>query len=461
MTPEIFKPHNYQNYAIEKIISCPAAALFLDMGLGKTVSTLTAAAELLHNYFDTAKVLVIAPLRVARDTWSRETYKWAHTRYLKIAKALGSVSDRIQVLNTIADIYVINRENVEWLVEYYGKKWPFDMVVIDESSSFKSSKSKRFRALRKVRPLIKRIVELTGTPRPNGLMDLWAQMYLLDRGERLGKTITSYREKYFEPDKRNRTTIYSWKPKPGAEQEIYAKISDICVSMRAEDWLEMPERIDNTIHVNLPAEAKAKYKQLERDLLLPTAGGDIVANTAAVLSNKLLQMANGAVYDENGRVKVIHDAKLATMDELIDVANGESILVLYWFQHDLERLKAHHPKARVLDTPQDIEDWNAGRIPVMLAQPASIGHGLNLQDGGHIIIWFGLTWSLELYQQANARLLRQGQSHSSVIIHHLVAVGTMDESVMKVLEGKAVGQDAMMEAVKARIEKVRREVDAA
>jgi len=456
MVPNVYEPKVYQDYATGRIIDLPATALFLEMGMGKTVSTLTAIKELLHNLFDVAKVLVIAPLRVADDTWSRESEKWVHTRYLKIAKVLGSESERLRALQEKADIYCINRENVEWLVEYYGKKWPFDMVVIDESSSFKSPKARRFKALRKVRPFIKRIVELTGTPRPNSLMDLWAQIYLLDRGERLGNTVTGYRERYFEPDKRNRTTIFSWKPKPGAEEAIYAKLADICVSMQAKDWLDLPERIDNFIPVKLPAAAYEQYKRLEKDLLLPMVGGDIVANTASVLSNKLLQMANGAAYDENGKVTKIHDAKLTALDDIVESANGEPVLVFYWYKHDLERLQAHYPKARILDTAKDIADWNAGKVPIMLAHPASVGHGLNLQDGGHRIVWFGLTWSLELYQQANARLYRQGQLHS-VIIHHLVAVGTVDELVARSLDGKAEGQETMMKAVKALIEQVRRE----
>ncbi|WP_422447841.1 SNF2-related protein [Thermoanaerobacterium sp. DL9XJH110] len=452
-----FIPHTYQKYAIQRILEQPAVGLFLDMGMGKTVCALTAAAELLHDRFEVTRVLVIAPLRVAEDTWSREAEKWDHLKYLRIAKVLGSEQQRVAALNSDADIYVINRENVEWLVNYFGKRWPFDMVIIDELSSFKSSKARRFRALRKVRPLIKRIMGLTGTPAPNGLIDLWAQIYLLDQGERLGKTITGYRERYFEPDKRSRTVIYSWKPKPGAEKAIFEKLSDICVSMRAEDWLEMPERIDRVIPVQLPQEAQEQYKRLERDLLLPFADGDIVANTAAVLSNKLLQMANGAVYDENRGVKVLHNTKLEVLEEIIEAANGKPVLVFYAYRHDLDRLKAYFPKARTLDTAKDINDWNSGKIPILLAHPASAGHGLNLQAGGHIIVWFGLVWSLELYQQANARLCRQGQTHS-VIVHHLVAEGTIDEDVMKALSNKVKGQDALLEAVKARIEKYQKEM---
>lgn len=415
--------------------------------VSKTVCALTAAAELLYDRFEVTKVLVIAPLRVADTVWPAEVRKWDHLQHLKISKVLGSERERLNALNATADIYVINRENTEWLVTHYGQKWPFDMVVVDELSSFKSPKAKRFRALRKVRPLIKRIVGLTGTPAPNGLIDLWSQIYLLDQGERLGKTVTGYRNRYFDPDKRNRAVIYSWKPKPEAEQAIYEKLSDLCVSMKAEDWLEMPERIDRTIPVQIP---KAKYHQLERDLLLPFGDADVVANTAAVLSNKLLQMANGAVYDEDSGVQEIHNAKLDALEDVIEAANGRPVLVFYAYRHDLDRLKKRFPGARALSTEQDIEDWNAGRISVLLAHPASAGHGLNLQAGGDTIVWFGLTWSLELYQQANARLYRQGQERS-VIVHHLVAEGTIDEDVMGALGGKATGQDALLAAVKARI----------
>jgi len=396
---------------------------------------------------------------VAEDTWAREAAKWDHLRYLRIAKILGPEKQRLAALNIDADIYVINRENVVWLVEHCGKRWPFDMVIIDELSSFKSNKAQRFRALRKVRPLIKRIVGLTGTPAPNGLIDLWPQVYLLDRGERLGKTIRGYRERYFVPGRRNRTTVFNWIPKPEAEKAIYDKLSDICVSMSANDWLELPERIDNFIPVQLSPEAREQYRRLERDLLLPLAGSDVVANTAAALSIKLLQMANGAVYDENGLAKEIHNAKLEALEDILEAANGQPVLVYYSFRHDLERLqrylKKHKP--RQLKYQADIEDWNRGEIPVLLAHPASAGHGLNLQAGGHIIVWFGLTWSLELYQQANARLDRQGQQQG-VIVHHLVAEGTVDEDVKRALEGKALGQEALLSAVKARIEGVRANV---
>lgn len=448
----IFKPHIYQEHAIQKILDLPAVGLFLDMGMGKTVCALTAIVELLHNCFEVAKVLIIAPKRVAEDTWSREINKWDHTKHLKIVKVLGTTKQRINALESSADIYVINRENTEWLVNFYKKDWPFDMVVIDELSSFKSSKARRFRALRKVRPFIKRIVGLTGTPAPNGLIDLWSQLYLLDQGERLGKTVTGYRERYFEPGKRDprRGIVFDWKPKPMAEEAIYGKISDICISLRAKDYLKLPERINNVIPVSLPATARKKYEQLERDLLLPFAESDVVADTAAVLSNKLLQMANGAVYDENGGVKYIHNAKLEALEDVIEAANGKPVLVYYAYRHDRDRIKAKFPNARSLDTEKDIIDWNDGKIDLLITHPASAGHGLNLQAGGHIIVWFGLVWSLELYQQANARLDRQGQQHS-VIVHHLVAEGTIDEDVMKAIEGKAVGQEALLEAVKARI----------
>lgn len=447
-----FKPHAYQEYAIQRIIDHPAAGLFLDMGMGKTVSTLTAVAELLHNRFEVSKVLVVAPLRVAEDTWSRETEKWEHTQYLKVSKILGPEPKRLEALGTPADIYVINRENVEWLVNHYKNRWPFDMVVIDELSSFKSSKAKRFRALRKVRPFIKRIVGLTGTPAPNSLIDLWPQLYLLDQGERLGKTMTGYRERYFSPDKRNQNIIYSWRLKEDAEKAIHDRISDICISVQARDWLQLPERIVNIVPVKMDDEARAKYDQLEKDLLLPLNDADVVADTAAVLSNKLLQMANGAVYDEDKGVQEIHDAKLQALEDVIEAANGKPVLVFYSYQHDLSRIQAKFKQAKILEDGKDIAKWNKSEIPMLLAHPASAGHGLNLQDGGHIIVWFGLTWSLELYQQANARLDRQGQKNK-VIIHHLVAEGTMDENVMKSLEGKADGQNALLEAVKARIEK--------
>jgi len=396
---------------------------------------------------------VIAPLRVAQSTWSGEIEKWDHLQGLRLAKVLGSEKQRIGALHHPADIYIINRENTEWLVDYYGRKWPFDMVIIDELSSFKNPRSKRFRALRKVRPLIKRIVGLTGTPAPNGLMDLWSQIYLLDQGERLGKTLTGYRNRYFDPGRRNQNIVFEWIPKPFAEEAIYEKISDICVSMKAEDWLQLPGRIDNVLEIELPEKAKSQYKQLEKDLILPLVDSDVTAANAAVLANKLLQMANGAIYDEFGEAKEIHSAKLDALEEVVEAANGKPVMVAYAYKHDLgrirKRLKKYNP--RTLDSDQDVQDWNAGKIQVLLLHPASGGHGLNLQTGGNIIVWFGLTWSLEYYQQTRARLYRQGQTER-VIIHHIVAKGTMDENVLKVLTGKAATQNDLMEAVKARIE---------
>lgn len=449
----IFRPHSYQQFAIQKIIDQPASGLFLDMGLGKTVCTLTAINDLLYDYFDTSKALVIAPLRVAEDTWSSEVEKWDHLKHMRVSKVLGSEKDRIAALSRRADVYTINRENVEWLINYFGKKWPFDFVIVDELSSFKSPKAKRFRALRKVRPMIKRIVGLTGTPAPNSLLDLWAQIYLLDQGERLGKTVTGYRERYFTPGKRNQMIIYEWKLKPGADEAIYEKLSDLCISMKSEDWLELPERVNNPVIVKLSPVEQERYKQLERDSILLNPGGDIVANMAAGLTGKLLQLANGAVYDEHGTPQEFHNAKLEALDELIDAANGKPVLVFYAYRHDLARLKARYKKAGTLDTSKDIADWNAGKIPILLAHPASAGHGLNLQAGGHIIVWFSLPWSLELYQQGNKRLDRQGQTEN-VIVHHLIAEGTIDEDVMRVLGAKEKGQNALLEAVKARIEKI-------
>lgn len=450
-----FKPHKYQEYAIDRIMDTPAVGLFLEMGLGKTVITLTAIERLLYDSFDAVKVLVIAPKRVAEDTWSRESIKWNHTKHLRISKILGDKKKREAALKADADIYVINRENVPWLVGHLGQKWPFDTVVIDELSSFKSASAQRFRALRRVRPLVKRVIGLTGTPAPNGLLDLWAQVYLLDLGERLGTTISGYRDRYFLAGAKSGHVVYEWKQKKESEENIHKQIADMCISMKAEDWLNMPKRIDSVVPLALSDKARAQYEQLERDLLLPMAGADIVANTAAVLSNKLLQMANGAAYDEQRGVREIHNVKLDALEDVIEAANGHPVLVFYSYKHDLSRIKERFLQARTLDTSDDIAAWNDGNIQMLLAHPASAGHGLNLQDGGNIIVWFGLTWSLELYQQANARLHRQGQTRS-VIVHHLIAEGTIDEDVMAALEGKAVGQDALMSAVKARIEKIAR-----
>lgn len=409
-----------------------------------------------NTYFDAGKILVIAPLRVAQDTWSRETAKWDHLQHITISKILGSRTQREKALKAEADVYVINRENVPWLVSMTGSEWPFDTVVIDELSSFKSSKSKRFRALRRVRPLMQRIIGLTGTPTPNGLHDLWAQLYLLDQGERLGRTITGYRDRYFTPGRRDGHIVYEWKQKDEAENRVYEKISDICVSMSAKDWLDLPERVERMVPVTLTASTRKKYEKLEKDLLLPFEDSDVTADTAAVLSNKLLQIANGAVYDENKDVQEVHHAKLDALEDLIEAANGKTILCFYTYKHDLSRIMKRFPEAKKLEGPEDIKAWNKGEIPLLLTHPASAGHGLNLQDGGHNIVWFGLTWSLELYQQANARLDRQGQKER-VIIHHLVAENTLDETVSSRLADKTAGQDALLEAVKARIEKVKEE----
>ncbi len=446
-----YKPYPYQIRAHNWIIDHPAAGLFLEMGLGKTVITLSAVNELLYDRFEITRVLVIAPLRVAATVWAEEAKKWDHLKHLRVSKVLGDRKQRIAALKADADIYVVNRENVEWLCGMYTTgSWPFDMVVVDELSSFKSAQAARFRALRRMRPHVQRIVGLTGTPAPNGLIDLWAQVYLLDRGERLGKTLGGYRQRYFNEGRRNAQIVFNWVPKPGADEAIYELLSDLCVSMKAEDYLHLPDRFDRVVPVILPAEAKRQYDQLEHDLILPLADGQITAQSAAVVTNKLLQLANGACYDEDRSIHRIHDAKLDALQDLIEAANGQPVLCYYGYQHDLQRIMEKFPGARQLSTAQDVEDWNAGKVPLMLAHPDSAGHGLNLQAGGHILVWFGLTWSLEKYQQANARLHRQGQKQP-VTVFHLVAQGTMDEQVVKILAGKERRQDALIEAVKARL----------
>lgn len=442
-----YKPHDYQRYASEFIIKNPYCGLILDMGLGKTVITLSALWELLLDYFTVGRVLVIAPKRVAEDTWSREFMKWDHLAGLKISKVLGTKQQREDALKAEADIFIINRENVAWLVENH--KWDFDTVVIDELSSFKSNKAQRFKALKKVRPQIQRMIGLTGTPSPNSLIDLWPQMYLLDMGERLGRYITGYRERFFVPDKRNKEIIYSYKLRPGAEQKIYSLISDICISMKACDYLQMPERIDSRVEVVMSEKEQKLYDRLEEDMVLKVGEDELDAVNAAALSNKLSQMANGAVYDENKKVLPIHERKLDALEDLIEAANGKPVLVAYWFKHDKDRIKQRFD-VREIDTAKDIADWNEGKIPVALIHPASAGHGLNLQDGGSAIIWFGLTWSLELYLQLNARLWRQGQKNT-VVVQHIITKGTVDEDVMKALERKDAGQSALIDAVRARI----------
>ncbi len=443
----IYNPHEYQDYAKEFIIGHPVSLLLLDMGLGKTVITLTALWELLLDYFQIRRVLVIAPLRVARDTWTGECEKWEHLNGIKISTVLGSEKERKTALSQSANVYVINRENVEWLVQQGD--WDFDMIIIDELSSFKSHKAKRFKALKKVRPKAYRIVGLTGTPAPNGLMDLWAEIGILDMGQRLGRFIGVYRERFFLPDKRSRDMVYSYKPREGAEEHIYKLISDIAISMKAVDYLDMPECIYNQVEVKLDQKEYGLYRKLEKDMLLPFDGGDVDAVNAAGLAGKLLQMANGAVYDENGEVRKIHDRKLEALEDLLEAANGKPVLVAYWYKHDKQRIQERF-SAMELDSSEDFRKWSAGDIPFALIHPASAGHGLNLQAGGSTLIWFGLTWSLELYWQMNARLWRQGQKET-VIIHHLIAKGTMDEQAMNSLEKKERGQSALVDAVKVRI----------
>ncbi len=442
-----YKPHDYQSYAAEFIISHPVCALMLDMGLGKTVITLSALLLLLYDYFLSGRVLVIAPKRVAEDTWGRELEKWEHLAGLTMSKVLGTEKEREAALLADADIYVINRENVAWLCENH--EWNFDTVVIDELSSFKSNKAQRFKALKKVRPKIARIIGLTGTPAPNGLLDLWPQMYLLDMGKRLGRFIGGYREQFFLPDKRNRDIIYSYKPKAGAEQKIYKLISDICISMKACDYLEMPPLVSSRVEVTMSEKEKRLYAAMESEMVLSVGEDELDAGNAAALTGKLLQMANGAVYGEDRKVLEIHQRKLDALEDLIEAANSKPLLVAYWFKHDRDRIKKRFD-IRDIDTTEDIADWNAGKIPVALIHPASAGHGLNLQDGGSTIVWFGLTWSLELYQQLNARLWRQGQKNT-VVIEHLITRGTVDEDVMSVLEKKDATQSALIEAVKAGI----------
>lgn len=444
-----FKPHKYQEFATNFIIENPITAIFLEMGLGKSVITLTAIYELMLERFEVDRVLVIAPLRVARNTWPEEIEKWSHLKGLTYAVAVGTEKERLEALYSDAHIYIINRENVEWLIARSGIDFNFDMVVIDELSSFKSHQSKRFKSLMKVRPNIKRIVGLTGTPSSNGLMDLWAEYRLLDMGERLGKFIGRFRESYFDPDKRNQHMIFSYKPKPGAEEAIYEKISDITISMKGTDYLKLPDLIMNEMSVSLNQKEKETLDVMKRDLITTIKGEDITASNAAALSNKLLQMANGAVYDDNGSVTQIHDRKLEKLEDIIEAANGKPVLIAYWFKHDLLRIQNRF-KVEVLTSSDSIKKWNGGKIQIAAIHPASAGHGLNLQAGGSTLVWFGLTWSLELYQQTNARLYRQGQTET-VIIHHLIAKDTMDERVMDALNKKNNTQSALIDAVKATL----------
>ena len=445
--------HDYQKYAVRFIEEHPIAALFLDMGLGKTITTLTAIHNLMFDLFAVRKVLIIAPLRVARDTWSAEIEKWEHLKPLRYSVAVGTEEERLAALKAPADLYIINRENLDWLVN--NTKFDYDMVAIDELSSFKSHQSKRFKALMKVRPKVKRIVGLTGTPSSNGLMDLWAEFRLLDMGQRLGRFIGQYRTAYFQPDKRNGMVVYSYKPLPQAEKQIYDKISDITISMKAIDYLQMPELLLTEVPVRLSKQERERYQQLKQELVLDLPDGEITANNAASLSNKLSQLANGAVYDDTGAVIPIHSRKLDALEDLIEAANGKPVLVAYWFKHDLERIQERLRKLNVsyqeIQSSDSIRNWNARRLQVGLLHPAAAGHGLNLQAGGSHLIWFGLTWSLELYQQTNARLWRQGQQSETVVIQHLITKCTIDERILKALTQKEQTQTALMQAVKAEL----------
>lgn len=445
-----YSPHEYQEFATDFILEHPVAAILLDMGLGKSVITLTAIEELMHDRFDVSKVLVIAPLRVATNTWPAEIKKWDHLHEITYSVAVGTEMERKAALMAPADIYIINRENVQWLIEKSGIPFDFDMVVIDELSSFKSNQAKRFKSLVKMRPRVKRIVGLTGTPSSNGLMDLWAEFRLLDMGQRLGRYIGQYRRAYFLPDKRNGDIIYSYKPLPGAEKAIYKKIGDITISMKSTDYLKIPECVINEVPVWMEPYQKDLYDQLKQEMVISMKGSEINAANAAALSGKLLQMANGAVYDGMGEPFYIHDKKLDALEDLIEGANGKPVLIAYWYKHDIDRIKARF-NVREIKTDRDISDWNAGNIPVAVIHPASAGHGLNLQAGGSTLIWFGLTWSLELYQQTNARLWRQGQTNT-VVIHHIITKDTIDEDVMTALRKKERTQSSLINAVKARLE---------
>ena len=450
-----FIPHDYQQYAIQFLTEHPVAALLLDMGLGKTVTTLTAINDLLFDHFEIHRVLVIAPLRVARDTWSAEVQKWEHLKHLRYSIAVGTAEERKQALLARTDICILNRENIRWLVEESGIPFNFDMLVIDELSGFKNHQTKRFKALMKVRPKVKRIVGLTGTPSSNGLMDLWAEFRLLDMGQRLGRFIGQYRTAYFQPDKRNGMVVYSYKPLPQAEKQIYDKISDITISMKAIDYLQMPELLMTESRVQLSKQEAERYKQLKQDLVLDLPEGEITATNAAALSNKLCQMSNGAIYDDENNMIPIHSRKLDALEDMIESANGKPVLVSYWFKHDRTRITERLRKLGVvyqeIKSAESIKNWNSGKLQVALIHPASAGHGLNLQAGGNFLVWFGLTWSLELYQQTNARLWRQGQQSETVVIQHIITKGTIDEHILKALQAKDETQTALMQAVKAEI----------
>ena len=450
-----YAPHNYQVYATRYIEEHPVAAVLLDMGLGKTSITLTALNDLLFDRFEVHRILVIAPLRVARDTWTDEAAKWDHLQSLICSVAVGTETERRAALMKSADIYIINRENVQWLIEDSRLPFNYDTVVVDELSSFKNYQAKRFRALMKVRPRVKRIIGLTGTPTGNGLMDLYAEFRLLDMGARLGRFISHYRLEYFQPDKRNGQIVFSYKPLPGAEQRIYDKISDITISMRSTDHLQMPELVSSEYTVRLSDEERERYDGLNQDLVLQLPDGEITVANAAALTGKLCQMANGAIYTDDGGVINLHGRKLDALEDIIEAAGGKPLLVAYWFKHDLERIsqrlqQLHIPFVK-LDSADSIRKWNNGELPVALIHPASAGHGLNLQAGGSTLIWFGLTWSLELYQQTNARLWRQGQTSCTVVIEHIITKGTIDERILKALSQKELTQTALIDAVKANL----------
>lgn len=446
--PKLSDLHYYQQYCVSYIETHETAAIFLDCGLGKTIITLTAAVDLLFDSFEVHRILVVAPLRVARDTWPAEIRKWEHLSGLTYAVAVGNSRERKAALLQGADVTIINRENLGWLIDDSGIPFTYDMVVLDELSSFKNHKSKRFRALMKVRPKVKRIIGLTGTPSSNGLMDLWAEFKALDQGQRLGRFITQYRTAYFMPDKRNGEIIYSYKPLPYAEDSIYRKISDITISMKSTDHLKMPELISTQYEVQLSAEERKRYEELKNDLVLELHGDEITAANAATLTGKLSQLANGAIYSDDGKIIEFHDRKLDALEDIIEAANGKPLLVAYWFRHDLERIRRWFD-VREIKSSQDIDDWNAGNIPVAVIHPASAGHGLNLQSGGSTLVWFGLTWSLELYQQTNARLWRQGQKSRTVVIQHIVTASTIDGQILNALKRKDKTQSALIAAVKA------------
>ena len=441
--------HNYQNYAKNFILAHKVSALFLDCGLGKTITTLTAINELMYDSFEISKVLIIAPLRVAQSTWKEEIEKWDHLNLLRYSIAVGDEKERLKALKQNSDIYIINRENVDWLVTKSGIDINFNMLIIDELSSFKSHTSKRFKSLLKIRPYFERVVGLTGTPSSNGLMDLWAEFRVLDLGERLGRYITHYRNEYFLPDKRNGAVIFSYKPQPNAEERIYRRLADMTISMKSTEYLKMPELILNELEINLDEEDQMKYKKFKKEMVMTIQEKEIDAINAASLSNKLIQLANGSIYDEDKKFYEVHNKKLDKLEEIIESANGKPVLVAYWFKADKERIEKRF-KVREIKTADDIKQWNKGMIDLALIHPASVGHGLNLQSGGSTLVWFSLTWSLELYQQTNARLYRQGQK-DTVVIHHLITKNTIDQDIMKSLKRKDKTQEALMRAVKARI----------